>query len=222
MNLSGKKGRRGFTLMEAMLSVAMLSIISVGIFRLLKDGNTMWQNGSARIALESEARITMLTIRKLIAQSQGATIAISRFDTNQPVNSYLEAILAEEVYITTTQAKCGCAGQSSSTLTVGAAGAPIQLYQYGSRLLVVYPQIKPGTDMTDNAQVTANTYYTTVTITADLDSISFDFADSKDATVINVGARFSKWIFASSPPITFFEQETIIVERMHAAGYYYN
>jgi hypothetical protein len=76
--------------------------------------------------------------------------------------------------------------------------------------------------MTDNAQVTANTYYTTVTITADLDSISFDFADSKDATVINVGARFSKWIFASSPPITFFEQETIIVERMHAAGYYYN
>ena len=208
--------------MEAMLSIAMLSIISVGIFSLLKDGNTMWQNGSARIALESEARITMLTVRKLITQSQGATIAISRFDASQPVNSYLEAIMAEEVYITTTQSKCGCAGQSSSTTTVGAAGAPVQLYQYGSRLLAVYPQVKPGTDMTDNTQVTANTYYTTVTITADLDSISFDFADSKDATVINVGARFSKWVFASSPPMTLFMQETIVVKRMHAAGYYYN
>jgi prepilin-type N-terminal cleavage/methylation domain-containing protein len=222
MNLFGGKGKKGFTMIEAILSVAMLSILSVGIFRLLKDGNYMWQMGSARVALESESRVTMLTIRKLITQCQGATIAISRYDTGEPANSYLEAILAEEVYITTTQSKCGCAGQSSSTTTVGAAGAPVQIFQYGSHLLAVYPQVKPGTDMTDNSQVTANTYYTTITITANLDSISFDFADSKDATVINVGARFSKWIFAAQPPLTIFTQETIVVKRMHAAGYYYN
>jgi prepilin-type N-terminal cleavage/methylation domain-containing protein len=222
MSLSGKKGKRGFTMIEAMISVGLLSILSVGIFTLLKNGNYMWQMGSARIALESESRVTMLTIRKLITQCQGATIAISRYDTGEPVNSYIEAIIAEQVYITTTQSKCGCAGQSSSTTTVGAAGSPIQLFQYGSHLLAVYPQVLPGTDMTNNSAVTANTYYTTVTLTANLDSISFDYADSKDATVINVGARFSKWVFAAQPPLTVFTQETIVVKRMHSAGYYYN
>ena len=209
-------------MIEAMISVGLLSILSVGIFTLLKNGNYMWQMGSARIALESESRVTMLTIRKLITQCQGATIAISRYDTGEPVNSYIEAIIAEQVYITTTQSKCGCAGQSSSTTTVGAAGSPIQLFQYGSHLLAVYPQVLPGTDMTNNSAVTANTYYTTVTLTANLDSISFDYADSKDATVINVGARFSKWVFAAQPPLTVFTQETIVVKRMHSAGYYYN
>ena len=67
------KKRKGFTLLEAILSVAIMSIVSVGIFQLLRDGTYMFNFATARLSLTGESRITMLAIKKLIQQSQGST-----------------------------------------------------------------------------------------------------------------------------------------------------
>jgi hypothetical protein len=199
-----------------------MSIVSVGIFRLLRDGTYMWSFATARMSLTGEARITMSAIKKMIEDCQGSTIAISRLDVNEPANSYLRAILAEEVYISTTQAKCGCAGGSSSATTVGANGKPVQLFQYKNYIYSVFPEIKPGTDLTDNTAVNANTYYRTLTISANADNLMFAFVDSLDGTSISVGARFSKWVYANQPPVTVYMREDVVVKRMHSGGYYYN
>ena len=199
-----------------------MSIVSVGIFQLLRDGTYMFNFATARLSLTGESRITMLAIKKLIQQSQGSTIAISRINANEPANSYIEAIMAEEAVVSTTQSNCGCANGGASLVTIGATGAPVQLFQKNGYLLSVYPQVLPGTDLTNSTQVQANTYYKTITLSANVDSLMFAFVDSKEGTAIAVGARFKKWIYKNKPPVIVFMRENIVVKRMHSAGFYYN
>jgi prepilin-type N-terminal cleavage/methylation domain-containing protein len=218
MNIRKKKG---FTLVELMISVAIIGIVSAGVMTLMKDGITMWRYGTARMALTAEARTSMVALKKMIQQAQGATIKISRFNSNSPANSYLSAVVAESVFITTTQQRCGC-GTTSDVVTVGGTGAPVEFYQYNNFIRTVYPQVRPGTDLTDNTAVQANTYYVTLTITSNVESLMFTFVDSKKGTAVSAALRLSKKVLDNKPPVTLFLKETVIVKRMHSAGYYYN
>ena len=204
-----------------MISIAILGIVSVGLNKLFMNSLYMWNSGSARLALTGEARMAMTAIKKMIQNSQGASITISRFDANQPANSYLTAILAETMYITTTQAKCGCSSTSDPT-TVGATGAPVEMYQYGTYLRTIFPYVKPGTDFTDNAAVQANTVYKTVTISANVESVMFAFLDSNKGTAVSTAIRLSKKVWNDRPPIVVFLKENVAVIHMHSAGYYHN
>jgi len=212
--------------MEAMISIAIMGVVSVGFFRLLNDGTYMWNMGSAKLAITGEARLAMTMIKRLVQECQGSTISLSRLNSNAPAFSYMRAIQLETVYITTTQQRCGC-GATTDVTTVGSKGSPVQVFQYpvankGSSLLAVYPLIRPGTDLTDNAAVQANTYYRTLTISANLESLSFGLKDSKKGTVVVVNAKFSKKPFGNKPPVTYSVSESIVVKHMHSAGYYYN
>ncbi len=213
--------KRGFTLIEAMISVAILGIVSVGLNKLYMNSVYMWNYGSARLALTGEARIAMTAIKKMIQNSQGASLTISRFDANQPANSYLTAVLAETMFITTTQAKCGCSSQTTQTLA-GATGAPVEMYQYGTYLRSVFPYVKPGTDLTDNTAVQANTVYQTVTLSANVENVMFAFLDSTKGTAVSTAIRLSKVVWANRPPIVVYLKESITVKRMHSAGFYHN
>lgn len=215
------KKRRGFTLIEALISVAILGIVSVGINRLFMNSVYMWNYGMARLALTGEARMSMMAIKKMIQNSQGASLAISRFNTNQPANSYLSAVLAETMFISTTQQRCGCAATSDPT-TVGATGAPVELYQYGAHLRTVFPAVKPGTDLGDNAAVEANTYYKTMTLSANVESVIFAFMDSNKGTSVSTAIKLSKRVMNNKPPIVIYLKENVAVKRMHSAGYYHN
>ena len=213
--------RKGFTLIEAMVSIAILGIVSVGINKMFRDSMYMWNYGTARLALTAEARMAMTAVKKIIQNSQGATIVISRFDTNQPANSYLSAVLAESMFIATTQSSCGCSSASDPT-TVGATGAPIAFYQYGTYLRTVFPVVKPGTDLRDSALVQANTVYKTITISANVESVMFAFMDSNKGTAVSAAIRLSKQVWNNKPPLVIYLKENIAVKRMHSAGYYHN
>jgi len=215
------RSKKGFTVIEAMISAAIMSIVSVGLLSLMRDGMYMWKTGIAKMALTTEGKITMVMIKKAIQQCQGTTIRISRFDSNQPANSYISMILTEPIFIRTTIQRCRC-GSSTDSITVGAAGSPIEIYQYNNFLRVVYPEVKPGTDMGDADAVEANTFYKTLTVSANVESIMFSFVDSKKGHAVNVASRFSKWAWQDRKPISIFLKETVIIKRMHSAGYFHN
>jgi len=215
------KSKKAFTLIEAIISVAILSVISVGILNLMRDGMYMWNTGIAKMALTTEGKITMVMIKKAIQQCQGTTIRISRFNSNQPANSYISMILTEPLYIRTTIQRCRC-GSQTDAITVGAAGSPVEIYQHNNYLRVVYPEVKPGTDMGDADEVEANTFYKTLTVSANVESIMFSFVDSKKGRAVNVAGRFSKWAWHDRKPIAVFLKETVVIKRMHSAGYFHN
>jgi len=214
--------KSGFTLLEAVITVGILSIVSVGIFNLMRDGLYLWQSGSARLAIESEARIAMAVIKKIVQQCQGTSLSISRIDSQNPVNSYLSAVLTETLFVKTTQQRCGCGSGSSDPITVGGTGAHVEIFQKDHYLLVVFPEVLPGTDLGDSSAVEQNTYYKTLTLSANVESLMFTFNDSKKGTVISAAARFSKRFYENRPPAKVLLKETAIIKRMHSAGYYYN
>ncbi|HRU38377.1 MAG TPA: prepilin-type N-terminal cleavage/methylation domain-containing protein [Candidatus Goldiibacteriota bacterium] len=213
--------KKAFTLIEAIISIAILSIVSVGVLNMFRDGMYMWHMGSARITLTAEARLAMVALKKIIQQCQGTSVMISRFNSQQPANSYISAVVTESAFITTTVSRCGC-GSTTDTLTVGGTGKPVEVYQFNNYLRIVFPEIRPGTDLTDGAAVEANTYYKTLTVTANLESAMFTFVESKKGTAVTAGIRLSKRAWNNRPPVTVFLKETIMIKRMHSAGYYHN
>jgi prepilin-type N-terminal cleavage/methylation domain-containing protein len=215
------KNKKGFTLMEAMISSAIMAIVGLGIYNLLRDGMYMWNSGIAKMTLTTEGKIAMVMIKKAVQQCQGTTIRISRYDSNQPANSYISMILTEPLFIRTTIQRCRC-GSTTDAITVGAAGSPLEIYQYNNYLCVAYPEVKPGTDLGDADAVEANTYYKTLTVSANVESLMFSFVDSKKGRAINTAARFSKWAWNNRKPISIFLKETVIIKRMHSAGYFHN
>jgi prepilin-type N-terminal cleavage/methylation domain-containing protein len=215
------KTKKGFTLVEVMMTVGILGVISIGIMNLMKDGMYMWHSGTVRIALMSEARLAMFAAKKMIQQCQGSTLKISRVDASNPANSYIEAVLNEAIFITTTRQRCGC-DTTSETMTAGGTGAPVKIYQNGTQLLMTYPHIAPGTDISDADEVEANTSYITSVISNNVESLMFSYIDSRKANTVTIGLRLSKPFWAGKPPMSIFLKETVVVKRMHSAGYYHN
>ena len=213
--------KKGFTLVEVMMTVGILGIVSIGVLNLMRDGMYMWHSGTARIALMSEGRLAMFAAKKMIQQCQGSTLKISRLNTANPANSYIEAVLNEAIFITTTRQRCGCA-TTTETMTAGGTGAPVKIYQDGTSLKMTYPRIAPGTDLADGAEVEANTSYVTSVISNNVEALMFSYIDSRKANTVTIGLRLSKPFWNGRPPMRVFLKETVVVKRMHSAGYYHN
>jgi prepilin-type N-terminal cleavage/methylation domain-containing protein len=213
-NLASKKG---FTLIEIMLTLAIIGILAGVATKMFRNGTDMWNAGMAQIQVQSEARLSMMSITKFIHLCQGGTIKISRFDVNQPVDSALRAKLAETAYVTEDQPKtrCGCTDDTVSNAMGGDAGQDFRFYQQGDYLIYAYPV--PVT-----AASTDVVPFNTVKLATDLDFINFAFDDSTDGSTVVVTARFSKTFYANRNPSTMLLKRSVVIKHYHGAGFYAN
>ncbi len=217
------KKKIGWTLLELMMTSILLGALGYGTLLMFRDGIKLWHNSSARLALYSEARLTMLLLTKFIHNCQGSTIRISRYNNNQPAQSLISGILTEPLYVKTTTGYC--CGSGSDVITVGTANNPNKnhtyIYQQNNKLIVAYPYLTPGTDIRDKNAVDANTYYKYITITANLESLIITYDDSRRDKIILVSARFVKTGFQNQLQRINLKQ-AVAVKRLHSSGYYAN
>lgn len=81
--------KKGFTLVEAMIALAVAGIlISVGA-RLIIQANRYFVLSNARVGLQEEARSVMYVVTRNLRQAQNATITIGRYSASQPYYSQI-------------------------------------------------------------------------------------------------------------------------------------
>ncbi len=217
------KKKIGWTLIELMMTSALLGMLGYGTLIMFRDGIKLWHNSSARLALYSEARLTMLLLTKFVHNCQGSTIRISRYNNNQPAQSFISGILIEPLYVKTTTGYC--CGSGSDVITVGSANNPnknhTRIYQEGNKLIIAYPYLEPGTDIKDKDEVDAHTYYKYITVSTNLESLIITYDDSRSDKIILISARFVKPGFQDQLQRINLKQAAA-VKRMHSSGYYAN
>jgi hypothetical protein len=223
MNKKIIKNKNGFTLIEALLASALVALLGYGATKMFLDGVKVWNNGSVRLALYSEARICMIALTKFVHSAQGSTIRISRYDNNQPANSLISGILTEALYVKTTTGLC--CGSGSDVTTVGSSNNPNKnhtyIYQQDNKLILSYPYLVPGTDIRNKNAVDANTYPKYVTLSTNLESLIITYDDSRKDKTILISARFAKTGFKNEI-IRVNLNQAVSVKRMHTTGYYAN
>ena len=215
--MAGKmKSKRGFTLLEAMMSVALLSIISYGAMQLFQNGSYMWKFSMAKIALNSQARVSMMSISKFVHLAQGSTIKVTRYGPDQPTDSCIKAKLAETAFYTEDDPPaCGCTDSTVKNLMFGDAGHEFMFYQINNKLIMAMPY-PVSTASSAPAQ------YLEHLVASDLEQLSFGFEDSQEGMAVIVSARFSKMVWPNKPPIEVALRKTVIVKHFHSAGFYIN
>jgi len=82
-----KHARGGFTLVEAMLTVAIVGILFAVGAVLLKQTNRYFLTVKSRTQLQSEARSILYVITRELRQAQSVTIVIDRMSSSQPYYS---------------------------------------------------------------------------------------------------------------------------------------
>lgn len=68
---------RGFTLVEILVSIAILSIVILGIFSVLNLGDVTWHSDTGLLYLQQGVRQAMESMIKEIRQSRSSDMAIS-------------------------------------------------------------------------------------------------------------------------------------------------
>jgi prepilin-type N-terminal cleavage/methylation domain-containing protein len=212
------RGRKGFTLIEAMIALAILGIMSVVIIRIYSGGTTMWNSARDNFRLSTEAKIAMAAITKFIQAANGTSICISRFDNTEPANSYISGVLTDTVYITSTTSVC-CGG-GSDYFTGGSNGDAVQFFQKDHYLLAVRPVPIPGADLT-NPDID-HFRPQCVTISANLDSLEFTYDDSIAGSTIIVGMKFSRLVYGNKPPASIFLKKAVVIRHQYGTGFYGN
>ena len=79
--------RPGVTLMELMITVAILSIVFSIAAPILNQANRQFILNSTRVQLQQEARAVMYIVTRNLRQAQAATITIDRAGATQPFYS---------------------------------------------------------------------------------------------------------------------------------------
>ena len=77
----------GFTLVEAMLTVAIVGILATVGARLLIQANRYYMMTKTRVELQREARAIMYVVSRSLHQAQSNTISIDRASATQPFYS---------------------------------------------------------------------------------------------------------------------------------------
>lgn len=81
------RGRAGFTLLEAMLTVAVLGIVATMGAQVMLQVNRHFIISRTRLDLQREARAIMYIITRELRQAQESAITIDRAATSQPFYS---------------------------------------------------------------------------------------------------------------------------------------
>lgn len=211
------KRKKGFTLIEIMVSLAILVIVAGIATNMYRNGIDMWNAGVSQLQLQSEARITMMGITQYIHYCQGSTIKISRMGPTQPVDSAIKAKLAETAYATSDNPSggCGCNQSNVNYLTGGDAGQDITFLQEDNMLYYALP-------IPLTAASTDTVTYKYITMTTDLDFINFAFDNSQTSSNVIVTMRLSKKPGYNKKPITVFLKKSVAIKHFHSAGFYVN
>lgn len=211
-------GKKGFTLIEIMFGLAIVGFLTIAVTKMYNNGIKAWTFGKDSLKISTEAKITMATLTKFVHNVNGGSIKISRENTNQPSNSYIEGQVVDTIFVTSTQNVC--CGSGSDYITVGATVDPVKIFQHDNYLLVMYPVAIPGANITDPD--VAHSTYKCMTLTANLDSLMFTYSNTKEANHIMMSVRLKKLIRANEPPVIIFLNKQAVIKHMQSAGYYGN
>lgn len=77
-------GRKGYTITELMLTVAILATIAATSAPILVNLVNFWRQTTARNEIERDVRVSLDMINRMLRQAQAATVNIDRFNTSQP------------------------------------------------------------------------------------------------------------------------------------------
>lgn len=79
--------RRGHTLVEMMVTVAIVGVVVLGMSGVLAFINRFHRQASARYAVQRNARVSLDVIQRFLSEARGRSIVIDRFNASQPVYS---------------------------------------------------------------------------------------------------------------------------------------
>jgi prepilin-type N-terminal cleavage/methylation domain-containing protein len=123
--------RKGYTLTEALMTVAILGIVASLSAPMLIQVNRYWSLTTARVDLQREARAAMYVITRALRQAQYSTITLDRYASTQPFFS--------RVSFTTIQGKSRSFYQSGNQL-VQSGGQPQILSKNLRYLAFTFPR----------------------------------------------------------------------------------
>jgi prepilin-type N-terminal cleavage/methylation domain-containing protein len=78
------KNHRGVTLVELMIVVAVLGVVSTGVYSILSKGMQLWQMSKTRAEVEAEVRTVLDILGKDLREAQEATVVIDSENVSQP------------------------------------------------------------------------------------------------------------------------------------------
>ncbi|OIO00256.1 MAG: hypothetical protein COX65_08005 [Elusimicrobia bacterium CG_4_10_14_0_2_um_filter_56_8] len=78
--------RRGYTLMEMMMAVAIIGIVSGASAPLMFQATNFWRLTSARYAIQRDVRTAIDMINRFTRQAQSATVVIDRASGQPPAS----------------------------------------------------------------------------------------------------------------------------------------
>jgi prepilin-type N-terminal cleavage/methylation domain-containing protein len=83
------RSQSGFTLIEAMLAVAILGVIMVVVDKLILGGLMAWAYSKSSFSAQNDVRITREQITKQLHEASASSVVISRTGTAQPEGSMI-------------------------------------------------------------------------------------------------------------------------------------
>ncbi len=75
---------QGYTLVEVMITVAIMSVVAALISPLLTNMTSFWRLTQARTVIERDARVSMDLMNRAIRQAQSSTIILSSYPNEPP------------------------------------------------------------------------------------------------------------------------------------------
>ena len=85
--LGGWRFRGGYTLIEIMVTVAIVSVVAALISPLLTNMTSFWRLTQARAVIERDARVSMDLMNRAIRQAQSSTIVLSNYPQQPPYSA---------------------------------------------------------------------------------------------------------------------------------------
>lgn len=83
------RSQKGFTLIEAMIVVAIMGIIGMVVSRMLRGGMQGWYFNVGHMSSQRQIRVARDTFTKFVRQASAATVIIDRLNASQPVLSMI-------------------------------------------------------------------------------------------------------------------------------------
>ncbi|OQA92361.1 MAG: hypothetical protein BWY26_00279 [Elusimicrobia bacterium ADurb.Bin231] len=90
---------KGYTLIELMLSVVIISILGSGLSVLFLRWLQFWQMSKANTEIQRDARTTIAVINRNLRQGTANSVVIDRLDDTQPPCSRLSFQKLSKIYI---------------------------------------------------------------------------------------------------------------------------